>query len=70
MCGLFLGQSRIYSSVDSIEDAKDGAQYPVEYLNSINIGGVPLSQLEVKIGVYLMLLRSRYSGLELCNGRG
>ena len=68
MCGLFPGGSRTYSSADSIQGAEDGAQYPVEYLNSINTGGLPPSQLEVKIGVPLMLLRNLYPGLGLCNG--
>ena len=68
MRGLFPGGSRTYSSADSIQGAKDGAQYLVEYLNSINTGGLPPSQLEVKIGVPLMLLRNLDPGLGLCNG--
>ena len=50
MCGLFPGESRTYSSAASIQGAEDGAQYPVEYLNSINTGGLPPSQLEVLSG--------------------
>ena len=68
MCGLLERESRTYSSANSIQAAEDGAQYPVEYLNSINTGGLPPSQLEVKIGVPLMLLRNLESGLGLCNG--
>ena len=68
MCSLFLGGSRTYSSADSIQGAEDGAQYPLEHLNSINTGGLPPSQLEVKIGVPLMLLRNLDPGLGLCNG--
>ena len=68
MCGLFPGESRIYSSADSIQGAEDGAQYPIEYINSINTGGLPPSQLEVKRGVPLMLLRNLDPGLGLCNG--
>ena len=68
ICGLFPGESRTYSSADSIQAAEDGAQYPVEYLSSVNTGGFPPSQLEVKIGVPLMLLRNLDPGLGLCNG--
>ena len=38
------------------------------YLKSINTGDLPPSQLEVKIGVPLMLLRNLDPGLGLCNG--
>ena len=55
MCDLFPGEYRIYSNAESIQGAEDGAQYSVEYLNSINIGGHPPSQLEVKIGVPLVI---------------
>ena len=67
VCGFFPGESRTYSSVDSIQGAEDSAQYPVEYLNSINTGGLPPSQLEVKIGVPLILLRNLDPGLGLYN---
>ena len=68
MCGLFPGESRTYSSADSIQGTEDGTQYPIEYLNSINTGSLPLSQLEVKIGVPLMLIRNLDPSLGLCNG--
>ena len=68
MCELFPGESRIYSSADSISGAEDGVQYPVEYLNSINTGSFPPYQLEIKIDVPLMLLRNLDPGLGLCNG--
>ena len=68
VCGLFAGESRTYSSADSIQGAEDDAQYPMEYLNSINTGGFPPSQLEVKRGVPLIFLRNLDPGLGLCNG--
>ena len=68
MCDLFPGESGTYSSADSIQAAEDGAQYPVEYLNSVNTGSLPPSQLEVKIGVPLMPLRNLDPGLGLYNG--
>ena len=64
----FPGEGCVYSSADSVQANEEGIHYPVEYLNSINISGFPLSQLEVKRGVPLMLLRNLDPGLGLCNG--
>jgi hypothetical protein len=66
----FGGQGRIYNSVDSIrdKDQEEAGLYPVEYLNTLNFGGVPPSKLEVKPGVPLMLLRNIDPGIGLCNG--
>ena len=36
MCNLFPEESRIYNSADFIEGTEDGAQYPMEYLNSLS----------------------------------
>jgi hypothetical protein len=43
-------------------------EYPVEFLNTINIGGFPLSKLRLKKGVALMLLRNLDQKNGLCNG--
>jgi len=66
---LFPGEERLYSSADSVKGVEDGEDhYPVEYLNSINTGGLPPSQLRIKLGVPLMLLRNLDVGRGLCNG--
>ena len=45
----FPGDGRLYPSADSVKGSeREGQLYPVEYLNSINMGGLPPSQLEVK----------------------
>ena len=56
---VFPGEERLYSSADSIKEV-EGADhvYPLEYLNSITIPGLPPSQLRVKLGVPLMLLHN------------
>jgi DNA helicase Pif1, 2B domain len=64
----FPGERQVYSSADSIQGTEDDVQYPVEYLNSINMGGFPPSQLQIKRGVPLMLLWNLDPGLGLCNG--
>jgi hypothetical protein len=65
---VFPGIERLYSSADSVKGAEDGNMYPVEYLNSLNMGGLPPSQLCLKPGVVLMLLRNLDLGRGLCNG--
>lgn len=65
----FTGEAqRVYSSADSVKGSDNANQYPVEYLNSINSGSLPPSQLKVKRGVPLMLLCNLDPGQGLCNG--
>ena len=41
---------------------------PQEYLQSLETAGLPLSQLRVKTGAPVMLLRNLYPKEGLCNG--
>jgi len=45
-----------------------GQHYPVEYLNSIELGSLPPSKLQLKPGVPLMLLCNLDPSEGLCNG--
>ena len=71
---IFKGEERAYHSIDRVQDDHDGTHevednyYPTEFLNSINIGGLPPSKLELKPGVPLMLLRNLDPANGLCNG--
>jgi len=52
-----------------IDKAKaDQQEYPIEYLNSLNVSGLPLAHLHVKLGCPLMLLRNMDPSHGLCNG--
>ena len=46
---MFPGQERVYHSADSIKETRDEdgneLMYPTEYLNSINVSGLPLAKL-------------------------
>ena len=48
----------MFHCADVVKGSEDGDQYPVEYLNSIDIASLPPPHLEVKPGVPLMLLRN------------
>lgn len=57
------GEVLSYFSVDTAEDYPGTkidqlAAFPLEYLNSINIPGLPLHELKLKVGVVVMLMRN------------
>ena len=56
-------------SADSITPG-DGssANYPVEFLNSLNLSGLPLHEIKLKVGAVVMLLRNLDPHSGLCNG--
>ena len=66
----FTGEEKIYHSADSIQAGEDAdmTMYPVEYLNSINISGMPLSKLRLKVGCPIMILRNLNPMEGVCNG--
>jgi hypothetical protein len=44
------------------------ANYPVEFLNSLNLSGLPLHDIKLKVGAVVMLLRNLDPHSSLCNG--
>ncbi|XP_074337659.1 uncharacterized protein LOC141674854 [Apium graveolens] len=63
----------IYYSVDRAEDfggtvSELSFAFPLEYLNSISIPGLPPHELKLKEGVAVMLMRNLNQTLGLCNG--
>ncbi len=62
-------ETRVYQSADSaiIQDSESD-QIPVEFLNAINISGLPVSKMTLKVGCPVMLLRNLSTKDGLCNG--
>ncbi|XP_063950001.1 uncharacterized protein LOC108221463 [Daucus carota subsp. sativus] len=68
-----LGESLSYYSVDSAEEFGGTEEdlnhaFPNEYLNSINVPGMPPHELKFKVGVVVMLKRNLNQTSGLCNG--
>ncbi|KAL8133227.1 hypothetical protein AgCh_008622 [Apium graveolens] len=66
------GDTISYFSTDSAEDFPGSEielnnYFPPEYLNSLNIPGLPNHELKLKVGVAVMLMRNLNQTLGLCN---
>ena len=57
-----------HSSYSHVLEFIPTVQYPVEYLNTINVSGIPLAKLKLKIGAPIMILQNIDPSQELCNG--
>ena len=54
----FPGEEKEYRSVDSAMSDKEAVQYPVEFLNYLELTGMPTHILKLKVGSLIMVLRS------------
>jgi ATP-dependent DNA helicase PIF1 len=67
------GEEREYMSADSVREEDDnddanGTDWTQEFLNSVNVAGLPPSKLKLKIGCPIMLLRNICAMQGLYNG--
>lgn len=71
--GKIPGETFTYFSTDNAEDfpgteSELDNSFPPEYLNSLNVPGLPSHALKLKVGVAVMLTRNLNQTLGLCNG--
>ena len=68
----FPGQEVTVHSIDRASDPDEAVDhsdvYPIEFLNSLVLSGLPLAHLKLKQGCPLMLLRNLDPSIGLCNG--
>ena len=69
----FPGVEKDYFSADSIPIGEGNGQqgdlmYPVEYLNTIQCSGLPLSKVTLKVGCPVMVLQNIDPSQGICNG--
>ena len=57
------GDERMYKSIDRAVDENEEILYPAEFLNSLEISGLPSHELRLKIGVPLMIVRNLAPGI-------
>ncbi|GFU10112.1 ATP-dependent DNA helicase [Trichonephila clavipes] len=60
-------ETSVYNFIDTVMSSDDTTSYPVEFLNSLDLSGVPSHKLELKVGVPVLLMRN-LDAPRLCNG--
>ena len=63
---LLPGEEKLYKSCDNTDDFSQ--EFPSEFLNTINLPGMPPHKLTLKIGMPIMLLRNLDQKNGHCNG--
>jgi ATP-dependent DNA helicase PIF1 len=66
----FPESARLFTSVDTIEnnDIEEAEDISTKYLQTLEPSGFPLSQMYLKVGASIMLLRNLHPHEGMCNG--
>ncbi|GFT36853.1 ATP-dependent DNA helicase [Trichonephila clavipes] len=57
----------LYKSIDTVCDTNEAVNYSAEFLNSLNLPGIPPYHLQLMVGSLVILLRN-LNPQRLCNG--
>ncbi|GFW19011.1 ATP-dependent DNA helicase [Trichonephila clavipes] len=52
-------ETSVYNSIDTVMSSDDTTSYPVEFLNSLELSGVPSHKLELKVGVPIFFVNTQ-----------
>ncbi len=65
---MFSGLPVVCRSADSVYCFDDACRYPLEFLNTLEVPGLPSHKLTLKPGMPIILLRNLQPSSGLCNG--
>ena len=61
------GEEKTFKSIDTVINEDETVNFPTEFLNSINMPGMPQHLLQLKVGASVVLMRN-LEAPNLCNG--
>ena len=64
------GEPRVFRSVNAVVETPEHMQnlFPPEYLNAVDLPGLPPHRLVLKAGMPIMMIRNVHQAEGLCNG--